>query len=169
MLKHFEIPGYFRRSRRPDQAGLTLIEMMVAIVASSIVVMSLGRLVTTNQTMVFGGRSRAVLKQDVSRVLNVITQDVRESRWVMAQSAAEFRTYDTAGAVTHVYLLTAVDGDNLVTRDGMALAQNACDNLAVAASPDSTILTVSLGLSDDRQNATAGFTAVSVRNHAMEF
>ncbi len=161
--------GLPHRCHRPDQAGLTLIEMMVAIVASGVVVMSLGRLVTTNQTMVFGGRSRAVLQQDISRVINVITQDVRESRWVMAQSDAEFRTYDHAGGVTHVYLVTAVDGGNLVTRDGVALAQNGCDSLTVAASPDSTILTVSLGLSDNRQNATAGFTAVSVRNHAMEF
>ncbi len=166
MRKHRTPPP---RRRRTGQAGLTLVEMMVAILTSAIVVMSLGRLVTTNQTMVFGGRSQAVLQQDISRVLNVITQDVRESRWVAAQSAAEFRTYDTAGGVTHVYLLTAVEGENRVFRDGAAMAQNACDSLIVAASPDSTILTVSLGLSDNRDNATAGFTAVSVRNHAMEF
>lgn len=166
MRKHHTPPP---RRRRTEQAGLTLVEMMVAILTSAIVVMSLGRLVTTNQTMVFGGRSQAVLQQDISRVLNVITQDVRESRWVAAQSAAEFRTYDTAGDVTHVYLLTAVEGENRVFRDGAAMAQNACDSLIVAASPDSTILTVSLGLSDNRDNATAGFTAVSVRNHAMEF
>jgi len=155
--------------RPSGQAGLTLVEMMVAILASTIVVLSLGRLVITNQNMVFGGRSRAVLQQDISRVLNLITEDVRESRWVAAQSAAEFRTYDVAGGVTHVYRLTASEGANRITRDGVALAQNACDSLTVAASPDSTILTVSLGLSDDRENATAGFTAVSVRNHAMEF
>jgi Tfp pilus assembly protein PilV len=156
-------------SRRPGQLGLTLIEMMVAILASVIVVLSLSRMAVSNQRMISGGFDQAYLQQEMARLLERVTRDVHVAHAVAVSGATEFRTFNASGAVLHTYRSNTADGSTRFQRDGVALTDRNCGALNVTSNADSTTLDIDLTLVDAEGNESSGFTQVCVRNRALEF
>lgn len=158
-----------RRDRHAAQLGLTLIEMMVAILASAIVALSLSRMAVSNQRMVFGGHDQAYLQQEMARLIETVSRDVHSAYAVTATGDTEFRTYDAGGGVLHVFRRNTADGTTRFLRDNVALSDRNCTTLNVTTDDDSTTLNIDLTLSDAAGNESSGFTQVCVRNRTLEF
>lgn len=158
-----------RAQRRAGQGGLTLLELMVSILASAIIIMGIGRIVTTNQTMIKGGSDKAILQQEMTRALTLITSDVRAARAVVATGDNGFTILDRTGAQAHVYVLAGTGDEARISRDGAQVTDRICSALTAVASADSTNLLLDLTFVDPGGNRVAGHTAASVRNKTMEF
>ena len=157
------------RLRTSDQRGVTLIEIVVSLLASSIIILSIGRIVTTNQSMIKGGSDKAVLQQELSRTLVQITNDVRAAHSVVRTGNGEFRTFDKGGTQLHVYQRVGADDDARIRRDGVLVTDRICTVLTAATNADSTHLHLDLTFADLSSNRVAGHTAASVRNRTTDF
>ncbi len=158
-----------RDGRRRGQSGLTLIEMVIAIMASTILVLALSRMAVSNQRLIVGGRDQAVLQQEMARLIETVSRDIHVAHAVAASGDAEFRTFDASGAVLHVFRLDSAGAAARFQRDGVALTDRICAALSITTNADSTALALDLSLADDEGNASDGFTQVCVRNRALEF
>lgn len=158
-----------RWDRRAAQLGLTLIEMMVAILASTIVALSLSRMAVSNQRLVYGGHDQALLQQEMARLVESVSRDVHSAHAVAVNGDTEFRTFAANGAVLHVFRRNTADGTTRFLRDDIALTDRNCTALTVATDGDSTTLSFGLTLSDASGNESSGFTQVCVRNRTLEF
>lgn len=155
--------------RGAAETGLTLLEMMIAIMASVIVALAISRLAVSNQRLIVGDHDQAYLQQEVTRMIETVSRDVRVAHAVASSGDAEFRTFDASGAVLHVFRRVTESGGARFQRDGVALTDRACASLSVSTTVDSTALDLNLSLSDDIGNQSGGFTQVCVRNRALEF
>lgn len=154
--------------RNLDQRGVTLLELMVSILASSIIILSVGRIATTNSSMIREGQDQARLQQDVSRLLDRITRDVRAAERVTRVGATGFRTY-VGAATQHVYTLSGSGNDLRLQRDGVVLLDCTCSTLAATSTSDSTTLDIRLSMTDEHGNRAEGYTAAVVRNNNLGF
>lgn len=155
--------------RGAAETGLTLLEMMIAIMASVIVALAISRLAVSNQRLIVGGHDQAYLQQEVARMIETVSRDVHVAHAVATNGDAEFRTFDAAGTVLHVFRRITESGGARLQRDGVALSDRACAVLSATTTADSTVLDLNLSLTDDIGNQSGGFTQVCVRNRALEF
>jgi hypothetical protein len=153
---------------RKNQAGVTMIELLISLIASFIIIFSIGRIAMTNQSIIALGQDQARLQQEVTRLLTTITRDVHASQHVVKVSSTEFRTL-LAGGVTHTYQLTGSGAGARLQRDGVDFVDRTCNALNTTASADSTGIEVALTLTDARGNTASGYTTVTVRNSNLSF
>ncbi len=155
--------------RLGTQSGVTLIELMVSVLAASIVLVTVSRLAVSNQRMIAGGHSQAALQQEVARLVETVTRDVRRAHTVAVVGASGFNTYDDDGNVLHVFGRQTTGGLRLFVRDGITISDGDCTALIAAVNADSTVLDFNLSLADAVGNQSEGFIQVCVRNRALEF
>lgn len=155
--------------RLGTQSGVTLIELMVSVLAASIVLVTVSRLAVSNQRMIAGGHGQAALQQEVARLVETVTRDVRRAHTVAVVGASGFNTYDGDGNVLHVFDQQTTGGLRLFMRDGITISDRDCTGLIAATNADSTVLDFTLSLTDAAGNRSDGFIQVCVRNRALEF
>jgi len=143
-------------------------ELMVALVASFIVVLALGKLVLVNQQAWRDCRDRALLQQNLSQVLDWFALDVRGATRIDLQGTTGFRLLDAAGRQLHAYTLQTTQGDTLLQRDGRVIAPRTCHRFSVQANRDTTALTITVGLRGENGKRIVGSTIIAVRNRDLE-
>jgi Tfp pilus assembly protein PilW len=157
------------RARRCE--GYTMVELMVAVLLSLIVVLGLGRIITSNQRTWEWGRDKVVLQQNVTESLEWMARSVRAARSLRVASAAEFSTRDTTGTVVHNFKRASVSGVFRLLQDGSNLAGRPCAQFTVTPNADTTSLTLKLRLQLSSTDTTgvAAMTRATLRNRTFTF
>lgn len=155
--------------RRRHRSGFTLIEMVVALFVSLIVVAALGKIMLVNSRSWKLGNDKVLLQQNVSDAVERMAHSIRSSRRLRVISATEFRTYDTAGALTHTYRSYQTAGGQRLQEDGRDMAPQACDSFACTTNADTTSLTLAVQLQNTDGETVARRTRVTIRNRTMPF
>jgi Tfp pilus assembly protein PilV len=147
--------------RRPA-GGFTLIEFVVATLLSLIVVLAMGRIITTNLKSWEQGRDKAVLQQNVTEALEWMARQVRASRRIQVVSATELRCYDESLVLMHTYRWQGA-GTKL-QQDGVNLSPRTCLQFSVTPDVDTTSVRLALQFEDKSGTRVAGTTRATVRN-----
>jgi len=154
---------------RRGQHGVTLIELMVAILASCIVLFALGNIVIVNQQALKRSQSRAALQGHTTVVMSQITRAIRGASTIDITGANAFRLRDLTGSVTHTYqLVTVADGPRL-QQNGVDLAELDCTRFTVTPSPDTTSVTLDLELTSADGLVLSELNTVAIRNRTLEY
>jgi Tfp pilus assembly protein PilW len=148
-----------KRTRITNQHGITLIEMMVSILASLLVVMSLGRVMTMNQNAWTSHRDKSDIQSNTASILDRMAMSVREASVIEVTSGNSFTLRDMSGAVSHTY---AFDGSSIL-QDGVAMSSNGCTGFTVTADADATSLLLHLIMTTDDGSSTDSSTRISKR------
>ncbi len=138
----------FRHKR--DQRGVTIMELMMALTASFIVVMGLGKLVMLNQQAFQSSRGKSDIQINSSLILDQMSRSVRESQRIVVTSSTEFATYDSDGNVMDSFQWTGAGGQR-IQRDGVDMTTNDCSFFRVSADADTISLTLEFELVDNDQ------------------
>lgn len=86
------------KRRNPlDQRGLTLLEMMVSIFASLIVVLSLGRVMTMNQSAWNSHQDKSDVQSNAASILDRMVRSVREAAAIEVSGGTAFTVRDEIG------------------------------------------------------------------------
>lgn len=145
--------------------GVTIVEFLIAIFVALIVVLAMGRIITTNIRSWNQGRDKAVLQQNVTEALEWMARSIRGARTVEVASSTEFSTYDENGTLVHTYMLS---GDRL-HEDGSDLVDRKCTRFNVIPDADTTSLVLEMELEDEAGMLVAARTRAAVRNRTFEF
>lgn len=157
-----------RSGTKHRQSGVTVLELMISLMAAFIIIMAVGRIAVTNTTMIKSGQDQALLQQEVTRLLNQITHDVRAAELVASVGTNGFRTY-SGGSTQHVYQLNGSGAAARLQRDGVDLLDRTLSNLVATTTADSSTLNIRLGVTDLHGNNAEGFTSAVVRNNNLGF
>jgi len=154
---------------RRRQHGVTLIELMVAIVASGIVLFALGNIVVVNQRAMVRSRDRAAMQQHASVVMTRMARAIRGANRIEVTGAGAFQLRDLDGALASTFqLVSAADGPRL-QMDGTDMADMDCTRFAVATNADTTSLTLDLEFTSQDGLAMSELNTVSIRNRTLEY
>ena len=154
---------------RRRQRGITLIELMVAITASTIVVFALGNIVIVNQRALARSHDRSAMQGHTTIIMSQMARAIRGSNVVEITGANAFRLRDLTGTVTHTYqLFAATDGPRL-QQNGVDMAEIDCTRFTVTANPDTTSVTLDLELTSPEGVVLSELNTVSIRNRTLEY
>jgi Tfp pilus assembly protein PilV len=145
--------------------GVTMVELLIAAFVALIVVLAMGRIITTNIRSWNQGRDKAVLQQNVTEALEWMARSIRGARTIEVISSTQFSTYDETGSLVHTY---ALSGDRL-HEDGSDLVDRKCTSFSVTPDADTTSLVLELELEDDAGMLVAARTRAAARNRTFEF
>jgi type II secretory pathway pseudopilin PulG len=152
-----------------NQAGYSLIEIMVAVAISFMVVMALGRVITMNTQAWIYNQESSHVQRNASQALDWMSRDIRQARTLEMISATEFRTLGASGAVEHVYRLDTSGSVDRVKRDGDDMFPEACTQFLVTANPDTSGVTVTLTLLNAGGTSVTAMSQAVVRNTTRWF
>lgn len=145
------------------QRGITLMEMMVSILASLIVVMALGRVMTINSQAYDSNRDKSDSQSNASLILERMTRATRQASVIEVVSSDEFRVRDGAGNVVHTYSRSGSGSGARLQEDGVDMSPEACTQFSITADSDTTSLLLSLTLAGDDGSTVSTTTRVAQR------
>ena len=146
--------------RHTDQRGITITELMVAMFASFIVLMGLGKLVTINRQTFESGKGKSDIQINSALVIDRMSRSVRQASRITVTNGSTFSTHDEDGAVVHTYSLQ----DGAIQENGTDIAPEACTLFTVGTDADTLSLTIRLDLADSDGSAMSSVTRVCRRN-----
>ena len=157
------------RKLKRGQRGVTLIELMVAIVASSIVLFALGNIVLANQKAMKRSENRASMQGHTTVIMAQMARAIRGANSIEIIGANAFRLRDLSGSVTHTYqLVTNNDGPRL-QQDGVAMAEMNCTRFTVTTNTDTTNVTLDLELTSPEGVVLNELNTVAIRNRTLKY
>jgi Tfp pilus assembly protein PilW len=151
------------RRRRPS-AGLTLIELMIAVFLTALVAVIAGVIYLANQRSWDQGKDKLIMQQEATRCVETVARDVRAARWIDFVDATEIRVYDRTGTEFRHYELGATAGGNRVLQNGSPLVDLLCTELTFTTNADTTVLGIALELEDGAENRVKVESRAAVRN-----
>ncbi len=154
---------------RRRQLGITMMELMVALLASAIVIIALGKVVIVNQQATTRSRDRAEMQGHTTVVMSRISRAVRGANRIERTGPNAFRLYDLTGGVTHTYrLVNGSDGPRL-QQNSTDMADLDCTRFDVTINADTTSVTVDLEFSSADSVKYSELNTVSIRNRTLEY
>jgi len=155
--------------KRGHQAGVTLIEVLVALVLMVLVALAAWYVYGTNQRAFNQGREKLLVQQNASFCLDAVARDVREAWRVDYVNSNRILLYDTAGVLTNTWELGTENGENRLKRNNVSMAPEECTALVFSIlNPDSSTVGVELELMDDAENRVRIMTRSTLRNHEAD-
>lgn len=154
---------------RRRERGVTLIELMVAIMASGIVLFALGNIVIVNQKAMKRSQERASLQQHTTVVMSQIARAIRGANRIEVTGANAFRLRDLNGALTATFQLTTGAGGPRLQQNGTDMADLDCTRFTVAANSDTTSVTLDLEFTTADSVTLSKLDTVSLRNRTLEY
>jgi len=148
--------------RKRDQRGVTITELMMAMFASFIVVMGLGKLVMLNQQTFSSNQGKADTQSNSSLILSQMSKSIRESDRIVVTNTGRFTTFDAGGNILDTFQWTGLAGRSL-QRDGEDMTADACTFFSVTTDADTLMLTLEFELQDDEQSSTRVLSQVGRR------
>lgn len=156
--------GNPRRFRR-RQAGLTMIELLVALSLVIVVVLAAGFLYVTNQRSFRQGREKLLVQQNVSWCVEEVSRDLRRAWRADPVNAQKIVLYDVDGVAFATWELGSEGGQDRLLRNGTAQAPEQCTRLVFSVeAPDTSAIGVDLELIDASDNRVALGDLVHLRN-----
>ena len=158
------------QSGRTPNSGYTLVEMVIALSIAFIVVLVIGKMMLTNQSMWKAGNDKVQLQRNLSEVLVRLENSVRNSRSLELVDDGEFRTRDESGAWSHSYRRRRVVGGGYrLQEDGDNLSNWNCIRFECSTNDDTTCLTFVLELENEAGNRITAMTRAAIRNNTLAF
>ncbi len=154
---------------RRRERGVTLIELMVAIMASGIVLFALGNIVIVNQKAMARSQTRASLQQHTTVVTATMARAIRGANRIEITGANGFRLRDLSGSVTYTYQLQSGNDGPRLQQNGVDMAELDCTRFGITANEDTTSVTVDLELTSSEGVKLSELNTVSIRNRTLEF
>ena len=151
------------------ERGVTLIELMVAIMASGIVLFALGNIIIVNQKTMKRSQDRASLQQHTTVIMSQMARAIRGSNRIEVTGANEFRLRDLNGALTSTFQLVTDTGGPRLQMDGTNMADLDCTRFTVTANSDTTSVTLDLELTTTDSVTLNELNTVSLRNRTLEY
>ena len=128
-----------------------------------VVVLALGALIQANRASFAWGQDKASLQQNVSEALDWMTRSIRAARTLQVNGTEEFRTFDEAGNLEHVYERATDSGVPRLLVDGSPLIQRRCHSFLVTANSDTTSVTLKVVFESDAGDFVAQIHSPSER------
>lgn len=122
-----------RRRDYRNQRGVTLMEMMVSILASLIVVMALGRVMTLNHQAWDSHRDKSDVQNNAALILERMSRTVRTASTIEVTGGDSFVVRDGAGNTVHAYALSGDGSAARIQEDGVKMADETCTMFDVRA------------------------------------
>ncbi|MBC8423605.1 prepilin-type N-terminal cleavage/methylation domain-containing protein [bacterium] len=151
------------------QSGISLIELMVAIMASGIVLFALGNIVVVNQQAMKRSQERVALQSHATVVMSRMARAVRGANRIEVTGANTFRLRDLNGALTSTFQLTGTADGPRLQMDGVDMAEIDCTRFAVTTNVDTTSVTLDLELTTTDGVILGELNTVSIRNRTLEY
>jgi len=168
---HLEEPALDRGNlmMKLRQRGITLIELMVAIMASGIVLFALSNVIIVNQRALQRSRERVSVQSYTMVLMSRMARAVRDANRLEVTGANAFRVRDLNGALTATFQLTGTAAGPRLQMDGVDMAEVDCTRFAVTTNADTTSVTLDLELTTDDGVAISELNTVSLRNRTSEY
>jgi prepilin-type N-terminal cleavage/methylation domain-containing protein len=155
-------------NRRRRQAGLTMIELLVALSLVVIVVITAGFIYLTNQQSFRRGREKLLAQQNLSWCVEAVSRDLRRAWRADRVNAQKIVLYDVDGFVFATWELGSEGGQDRLLRNGTAQAPEQCTVLVFTVeAPDTSAIGVDLELADPSDNRVRMGDMVQLRNFEM--
>lgn len=157
--------GNLRRFRR-RQAGLTMIELLVALSLVIVVVLAAGFVYMTNQRSFRQGREKLLVQQNLSWCVEEVSRDLRRAWRVDHVDAQKIVLYDVDGLAFATWELGSEGGQGRLLRNGTAQAPEQCTRLVFSVeTPDTSAIGIDLELADASDNRVRLGDVVHLRNY----
>lgn len=156
------------RQRIQSQAGVTLIEFLIAMLLSGLVALAAGFIYLTSERSFRQGREKVVTQQNAAWCMEELSRDLRASRRVDLVNANHAVLYDVEGAVFAAWRRGPDAGVDRLLRNDEAMAPEECTLLEFAyLNADSSTVSVFLELADDGINKVRLDSRVTLRNKRL--
>jgi prepilin-type N-terminal cleavage/methylation domain-containing protein len=157
------------RHRLPARKGFTLIELSIAMSVSFVIVMALGKTMTSTAEALRSMHSQVTLQQEMGLALHRLSLAVRSADGLVVIDDETFAVTDAGGNVTRTFALGETGGVPRLQADGSDLNEFACAEFVCEANDDTTAVTLTLEFTDGLGNRSTGLTVAAVRNANLGF
>jgi len=154
---------------RRRERGVTLIELMVAIMASGIVMFALGNIVIVNQKAMKRSQDRASQQQHTTVVMSQMARAIRGANRIEVTGASAFRLRDLNGALTSTFQMVTGLGGPRLQMDGTDMSELNCTRFTVTTNIDTTSVTLDLEFTTAENVVLNELNTVSIRNRTLEY